>query len=433
MPASPQAPTLARRVSRWQIVGLALNDVIGSGIYLLPAAAAALLGPASLWAVALAGLTVLLLVLCFAEAAGRFDGTGGVYLYARTAFGELVGFEVGWMAWLTRVAVASLSVGFSQALSHLWPAAAEGTGRFLAVTVPVLALTAVNLVGVRSGVRTAMFLVISKVVPLLIFVGAGVFAFSSDVFFSQEATNPGRLGQAALLLLFAFAGFENTPAPAGEYKRPQRDLPFALLVHVALVTGLYLSVQAVALGTLPGAAGSDTPLADAAQGFLGPAAGVLLTVGAALSILGTNSNSILSGPRYLYALAADGYGPRLLAGVHPRWRTPAAAILVQTAVVLPLAWSGSFAGLAALSVVARLTTYVATAAAVPVLRRKLGPSSGFRLPGGPAIPALAIAVTLGLAASATARNLIVAGIALLVGLGIYGFYSQRSSTGSPRD
>lgn len=417
---------LVRTVSRWQIVGLALNDVIGSGIYLLPAAAAALLGVWSLGAVLLAGVAVLLVVLCFAEASGRFDEAGGAYLYSRTAFGDLVGFEVGWMTWLTRVAsVASLSVGFARAVGYLWPAANDGTGRFLTVTIPLLALTWLNLVGVRSGVRTALVLVVSKIAPLLVFVGLGFWAFRPDTFGAQEplaggVTGAGDLGAAALLLLFAFAGFENTPAPAGEYKDPQRDVPRALLIHIALVTSLYVAVMAVTLGTLPGAGASETPLADAAGRFLGGWGGVLLTVGAAVSILGTNSNSVLAGPRYLYALAKDGFGPRFLARVHPSYRTPAAAILLQTSVALPLAWSGTFEGLAALSVVSRLVAYVATAAAVPVLRKKLGPPEGFRLPGGWLIPVLAILLGLGLAASATPRNLLAAGVALLVGLGIYG-------------
>lgn len=417
---------LVRTVSRWQIVGLALNDVVGSGIYLLPAAAAALLGVWSLGAVMLAGLAVLLIVLCFAEASGRFDEAGGAYLYARTAFGDLVGFEVGWMTWLTRVAsVASLSVGFARALGYLWPGVADGTGRFLAITIPLLALTWLNLVGVRSGVRTAMVLVVTKVAPLLVLVAAGAVAFRGETFLAQEATaggvtGMGDLGEAALLLLFAYAGFENTAAPAGEYRDPRRDVPRALVLHIALVTSLYVAVMAVTLGTLPSAGTSPTPLADAAEGFLGSWGGVLLTVGAALSILGTNSNTVLAGPRYLYALAKDGYGPRFLARVHPKYRTPAAAILLQTAVALPLAWSGSFEGLAALSVVSRLFAYVGTAAAVPMLRKKLGEPEGFRLPGGWLIPALAIALGLGLAASATPRNLIAAGVALLVGLGIYG-------------
>lgn len=429
---------LRRAVSRWQIVGFSLNDVVGSGVYLLPAEAALLLGAASVWAVGLAGLAVFLLVLCFAEASSRFDEPGSAYLYAKTAFGDLAGFEVGWMAWLTRVAsVASLSVGFAQALSFLVPAVGDGLGKQLAIALPLLALTAINLIGVESGMRAAIFLVLTKVIPLLVFVGAGVFAFSPETFAGQTAApvEPGQnpLGEAALLLLFAYAGFENTAAPAGEFKNPKRDVPFALLVQIGLVTLLYFGVQAIALGTLPNVAASKTPLADAARGFLGNWGGWLLTVGGALSILGTNSNTVLAGPRYLYALAKDGFGPSWLsdrlAWVHPKWQTPAVAILVQTAIALPLALTGSFVQLAALSAVTRLAVYFATALSVPVLRHKFRDRpAGFTIPGGLLVPVAAVIVTLVLASAASARNLIAAAIALVVGALLYTLRSHRPSS-----
>jgi basic amino acid/polyamine antiporter, APA family len=439
------APTLRRAVSRWEIVGLALNDVIGSGVYLLPASAAALLGGASVGAVVLAGFAVLLVVLCFAEAASHFDGPGSAYLYARSAFGELVGFEVGWMAWLARVAsVASLSVGFAQALGYLWPGAGAGWGKVLAITLPVLALTVVNLAGIKAGVRMAVFLTVAKIVPLLVFLVAGTFAILAE--WQRHASSLGaslagaaagsapvswpRLGEAALLLLFAYAGFENTAAPAGEFKNPRRDVPFALLAQIAIVTVLYSAVQWVAQRTLPGLATAKTPLADAARLLLGPWGGWLLTFGAAISILGSNGNTVLTGPRYLFVLAQDGFGPRFLAAVHPRFRTPAAAVLTQTAIALPLALSGSFTGLAALSVVARLATYLGTAAAVPVLRRKLAtPTSGVRLPGGLAIPIAAVVLCLGLAASATRDNLLAGAAAIAVGLVL--FATRRPPAAAP--
>lgn len=416
------APSLRRTVSRWQVVGLSLNDVIGSGVYLLPAAAAGLLGPSSLWAVLVAGLAVALVVLCFAEASSHFDQPGGAYLYARTAFGKLVGFEVGWLTWLARVSSeASLAVGFALALSFVFPAVGQGLPRALAIALPVLALTGLNVIGVRAGVSAAIFLIVTKMIPLLLFVAVGVFFFSYETVAGQpEGT--GELGRAALLLLFAYAGFENTPAAAGEHRNPRRDVPVALLANITIVTLLYVAVQAVALGTLPNAGDSATPLAEAARGFLGSWGGWLLTIGAAFSILGTNGNTILAGPRYLYALALDGFGPAVLARVHPRYRTPAAAVMLQAAIALPLAFSGSFVALAELSVVARLVTYLGTAAAVPVLRRRgQTADSAFRLPGGPLIPIAAILLTLGLAASATPRNLIAAGVALVVGLVLYRF------------
>jgi amino acid transporter len=412
--------TLRRVVSRWQIVAVALNGVVGSGVYLLPAAAAALLGAASLWAVVLAGCVVLLVVLCFAEAASYFDQPGSVYLYAGNAFGPLVGFEVGWMAWLARVAsVASLSVGFAQALSFLVPAVEGGLARALAIGLPLLALTGINIVGVRSGVNTAVVLVLGKMLPLGVFVAAGVFAVSMSTVSGQSPTTEGGVWGAALLLLFAYGGFENTAAPAGEYRNPRRDVPFALLVEIGIVTLLYVAVQWVALGTVADLGSSRTPLADGARNFLGGWGGWLLTVGAVVSILGTNSSSVLAGPRYLFALARDGFGPRGLASIHPRFQTPAAAILAQTAIALPLALSGTFEGLATLSVIARLVTYLATTASIPVLRRRFARADSFRLPGGAAIPAAATVVGLGLLASASSTDLIAGGLAALAGAVIY--------------
>src|SRR3546814_275687 len=126
---------------------------------------------------------------------------------------------------------------------------------------------------------------------------------------------------------------------------------------IATVTAVYFAVQWVALGTLPGLAESATPLADAAARFGGGWLALMLTVGATVSILGTNSNTIMLGPRYLHALAMDGYGPRALASIHPRFRTPTVAILTLGAFSLVLALSGSFVQLALLSVVGRRFTY----------------------------------------------------------------------------
>jgi APA family basic amino acid/polyamine antiporter len=319
-PAQLSEIQLVRAVSRWEIVGLAINDVIGSGVYLLPAAAAMSLGAASVIAVGVAGLAVGLLVLCFAEAASYFEQTGGGYLYTREAFGEFVGFEVGWMTWIARVAsVAALSAGFAQASGFLWPAAAEGWRRAAIITLPLGLLTWVNFVGVKHGARVAVGLAIAKTLPLILFVVAGVFAVDWSRVADVRAPSLGSLGEAALLLLFAYAGFENTAAPAGEYQYPKRHVPFALLIMIALI----------------------------------------------------------------------------------------------------LALSGSFVALAKLSIIARLATYIGTAAAVPVLRRRFQDRpDALRLPGGVTIPLAALVVCLGLLASATPADLIAAA-AMLVGILIY--------------
>jgi basic amino acid/polyamine antiporter, APA family len=423
-------PTLARAVSRWEVVALGANDVIGSGVYLLPATAAAALGPASLWAVLAAGGLVLMLVLCFAEAGSLFDEPGGPYVYTREAFGEFVGFEVGWMTWIARVAAAaSLSNGVAQAVTGVWSGAAGGAGRALVVIAVLGGLTAINVAGVKHGARTAVILIVCKLLPLLLLIAAGVFAIHWDRVF--PVPNPGMkgLGQVALLLLFAYAGFENTAGAAGEYRNPRRDVPFALIVTIAGVTAIYTLIQLVALGVVPGLGSSKTPLAEAAGILVGRSGIWLLTVGGVLSIIGTNNNSILAGGRYLYALAARGRVPRVFAAVHPQLRTPWVALLTHGAIAVPLALSGTFAEIAALSVIARMASYIGTAAAVPVLRRKLPATERtVRLPGGPAIPIAALVVCLIFLSSATTRNLVAGAIAL--GLGAIIYVARRGSAGA---
>ncbi|MFE0502342.1 APC family permease [Lysobacter soli] len=424
-PTDPRTtPGTLRAVSRWQIVGLSINDVVGSGIYLLPAAAAALLGPASLWAVLLAGLAVSLLVLCYAQAASYFDAPGGGYLYAREAFGPFIGFEVGWMLLLTRVATAAaLANGLAEAVTHFWPAADAGWARVSIVSGSIALLVAINVVGVRAAANAGVLLAIGKLVPLALFVAIGVFFVDTSLAAPSTAPLTARpLAEAALLLLFAYAGFENLPAAAGEYRNPRRDVPFALLTMIATVTFVYVSVQWVALGTLPDLAHSSTPLAEAASRFSGEWLALVMTVGASISILGTSSNTVLMAPRYLLALSQDGYGPRWLGEIHPRFRTPAVSIVLIGAVSLALALSGSFVQLALLSVVSRLCTYLGTAGSVLVLRHKHGDREGaLRLPGGPLIPVAAIVLSLALLASAQVANLIAAAIALVIGAVVYAF------------
>ena len=410
-----------RAVSRWQIVGLSINDVIGSGIYLLPATAAMLLGPASLWAVLLAGFAVALLVLCYAQAASYFDQPGGGYLYAREAFGPFAGFEVGWMLLVTRISTAaSLSNGLAEAVALFWPAAKAGPARVFIVAGSLGLLVLINVLGVRTAARAGVALAIGKLVPLVLFVAIGAFYFDPSLLHSDAPLPMDLLGEAALLLLFAYAGFENLPAAAGECRNPGRDVPFALLTMIVLVTIIYFTVQLVALGTLPGIAASSSPLAEAAAHFSGTGLALVLTVGAAISILGTNSNTVMMGPRYLLALSRDGYGPRALGEIHPRFHTPARAVLFLGAIALVLALTGSFQQLALLSVVARLCTYIGTAVSVLVLQKHhRGREGALHLPGGPLIPIAAIVLSLGLLASASAQNLIAAAVALLVGAAIY--------------
>ena len=413
--ARPSSPALVRAVGRLSLTAIALNGMIGAGIFALPATVAQGLGPASLFAYLAAGTATLLITLCFAEAGSLFESSGGPYVYARAAFGPFIGFEVGWMLALSRVAaVAAISNTFSSYLGYFWPAAAAGMGRALAITVVVGAIAGINCLGIRPGVWSINILTVGKLLPLIVFCVAGLFFIDPHRITWTTLPPPGALQRASLLLVFAFGGFEFASVPSEEVIRTRRVLPGVLIGSVGLVVGLYFLIQAVAMGTLPSLATDATPLASAASAFMGPAGGLLLTIGAVFSTMGTNNASTLVGSRMLYALARGRQLPAAMARIDPRFRTPVVSIVLFSAVSWIFAVSGTFVQLAALSVLGRLLYYATTCLAVPILRRKLPSTEGrFTLRGGPLIPVLALG-TCGWLLTGTSLSQALAALAALV-------------------
>ena len=419
--ASPPPARLLRVVGLGGLTAIALNGVIGSGIFVLPATVAALIGPASPVAYLLAALVAALVVACFAEAGSLFDRTGGPYLYAREAFGPFVAFQVGWAFFLSRLAAAAaIANAFASYLGYLWPTAGQGAGRALVMTVLLATLAAVNVAGVRYGGWTVNVLTVAKLVPLLLFVSVGLLHADPGRFALLAVPDSSRLRQASLLLIFAFGGFENASVPGDESKDPKRHLPVALLAAIALTAVLYVLVQIVALGTLPGLARDPTPLASAARSFLGPAGALAVALGAVVSTAGSSSALALVGPRILYALAEGGQLPAALARVHDRHRTPHVAVVVFTLLAWAAALLGDFARLAAVSAVARLVFSAATCLAVPVLRRKMpAPERRFRVPGGVLVPAAAAGLSIWLLTGLDPAQAGAGAAALVLGFFLY--------------
>ncbi len=413
-PPAPAPPALTRALGPWDLTAIGVNQVIGAAVFLMPALVAAKVGSWSTVAVLAVGLLSMLIALCFAEASSRVDATGGSYIYTRAAFGRFIGFEVGWMMWFTRVASwAGVAYGLTTYLARYWPALGEGTGRGLFLTVIFGILTLINIRGIRQSAWAVNTLTIGKLLPLLIFIVAGL-AFVEWWRLKPALPVPAEQFPAALLyLIFAFGGYEVVPVPAGEARRPTRDVPFAMIMTITIVTALTILVQAVAQGSLPDVAASAAPLADAAVIFLGAGGALLLTVGAVISTTGNNMGQSISGSRSLFALAEQRDLPSPIAWVHPRWRTPVVAILLTSAAALALALTGSFSTLVLASAVSRLLVYAGTAAAVLALRRN-GPAP-FTIPGGPVVPVAALAVCATLVAGATGEQFRIGGLALAVG------------------
>jgi amino acid transporter len=420
-----QAERLVRVVGFWGLVAMCINAVVGSGVFLLPHESFVLLGPFSLWAPLIFALPVFILVLCFAEASSHFTEPGGAYLYSRTAFGDFIGFETGWMNWLARVtSLASLSNGMVLALGLLYPTLKTGVPRAIVITSILLILGAIHFVGVRYGAASIYVFTFGKLVPLIAFIVVALVAWRTNPI-PDSLTIPGPgtdWSSAALFMLFAYAGFENLGVPAGEYKNPRRHLPYALLTGILAIAAIYVLAQLGAMSALPDLSTSDTPIASAAEVLIGPAGALIITIGALLSMAGTNSGTMLEGSRMLYALSLDRRIGRL-SFVHPRFRTPTVAISIHAGLALGLALGGSFRQLAMLSAVARLTTYLFTCAAVPRLR-KLNP--GFRTPGL-VVPILGTLISLALFLTLNAVHFIAAAIALAVGAIIYFLSKPKQS------
>jgi basic amino acid/polyamine antiporter, APA family len=416
--------SLNRELGRWDLTAIGVNQVIGSAVFALPAALAATAGPWSPWMVAAVGIASMLIALSFAEVASRFDGTGGPYLYTRAAFSRFAAFEVGWMMWFTRVASwAAVIHVLVSSLGFYWPVLTTGNLRVILITAIIAALAAINIRGIRQSSVVLNVLTVGKLVPLVVFVAAGIF------FVDWARLRPGvtpsleQFSASGLLLIFAFGGYEIVPVPGGEARNPRRDVPFALIMTIIIVTALMTLAQIVAVGTLPGLAASKTPLADAAALFLGGAGAAMITLAAVLSTSGNNMGGALSGSRNLFALAEQGDLPAFFGRVHPVFRTPVNAILVTAGVALVLAVSGTFQSMAAVSAIRRLVVYLATCASM--LRLRSSRFEGvvkppvFVVPFGPIVPVAAIAIAMTILAGATPIQLRNGAAALVVGAILY--------------
>jgi APA family basic amino acid/polyamine antiporter len=377
---------LVRAIGRWSLTALVVNSIIGSGVFGLPSVIAGLLGNASPWAVLLAGAAAGVIMACFAEVASQFTQAGGPYLYARVAFGRMVGIQMGWMLWLAQLAAPAANANlFVTYLGEFWSRATEPVPRFIVLTLLVGLLAVINYRGVRAGTEVSNIFTIAKLLPLFIVAVVGTI-YLLTAHKGEEAV-PSSAGagtwlKAMLLLVFAYGGFETAITPMAEAKDPRRDAPFALFAALVACTLLYTVIQWVVIGVLPDAAHSQRPLADTARLIIGKSGAALVAIGALISFYGYLGAKILAVPRVTFALAETGDFPPLFAAIHPRFRTPYFSILVFSLLVWMLALLGNFSWNLTLSAVARLFYYGAGCAALPVLRRKQPGAAWFRLPGG---------------------------------------------------
>ncbi len=425
-PASLPLPSrdagLVRAIGPWALGASILNVVIGAGIFAVPAALAANVGPYAPLAFLVCAVAVAAVAICFAEGGSRVPTSGGAYGYVSAAFGPLVGYVAGTMLWFCNaLACGGIAAALGDVAGSLLPPPLRTAARLLVVVAVIGGIALVNVGGVARGARLVTTATALKLVPLVVFIVAGMGAMQRMNFMPIARPGTEDLGRALILAVFALSGMEVAMSASGEVAEPARTIPRALAISMVSVTALYVAIQVIAQGILgPALAHSSAPLADA-MGRISPLLRLLMLAGAAASMFGWISSDILSTPRVLFAFARDGLLPRPLGRLHPGSQVPHIAILLYAALATGFALTGTFAELAILSILGTAPVYIAGCAAAWLLARR-----GVALAGAPlnfrwlgAAAATGIASMLALVALASRAEIL--GVFALLGLsaGVY--------------
>lgn len=411
-----------RRLGLFDVLCMGVNSIVGSGVFAIPDDIHREMGGWSPLAFALCATMLLPVTLCFAELSGRFEKTGGPYLYAQSAFGPRTGFMIGWFCWV--VAFVSWAANTTVLVELL---GFQGVAHKAVCVGLVVALGAINYVGVKPGAWTVNAVVVAKVTAIFCFLGVAIFALDPSRLGGALPRGVMGVGQGVFLALFPLQGFEVVSVLAGETANPRRNVPLGTVGSLLFSALLFIAVQAVLVASYPGlGAGSGTPLSDAAH-HLGPRIGLVVLVGSLISVGGFTAGTALGAPRYAQAIAEHGLLPAALARIHPRWETPHVAIVLTTVFSAALALFFDFRLLVGVLNVAVMIQYASTCLAVPALRRKMpGGERTWVVPGGRVIPYLGAAGSLVMLVGVGVSAFVYAGVMLVMGFAISWLSAPRT-------
>ena len=416
---------LVRAVGPWAFAASTVSMIVGAGIFAVPAALAACVGPYAPLAFLACGFAVGAVAICFAEGGSRVPTSGGVYGVIEAAFGPLAGYVSGTLLWVCCVlACGAVAAALADVAATLFPQSLVGPVRGAVIVGVIGGIALVNIGGVARGARLISATTTLKLAPLAIFILAGASAIHSSNFVltvqadAQGFSPLGMAGRALILAVFSLVGMETSLCASGEVVRPNRTIPRALAIAMLSTTILYVAIQVIAQGILGSSlATSKAPLADA-MAHIHPALRAVMLAGTALSMFGWLGSDILGSPRQLFAFARDGLLPRFLGQLHPRSHAPYVAILCYSSIAIVLALTGTFAELVVLSTLAIAALYIAGCAASWMLARRGVALSGaplnFRFLGAATV--IGISSMLALIALGSRQEII--GLAMLIGLSI---------------
>jgi len=427
------------KLSFFDVTSLVIGAIIGADIYVASSFGAKSLGPFSLVVWVIAGIIALVIALCFAECASLVPKVGGPYAYARKAWGPFAGFMVGWSLWFAEwISLAVFPIAFTRYVMFLIPNLSF-CWQVLIKALFVTFLAATNIIGVKAAGRTNDVLTVLKLAPLVFFAVTGVAWMALNLGVVSANFTPfapyglNGFGGTLILIFWAYAGFELSTIPAEEIDKPTKTIPRAIVLGIALVIVFYLTTNTVLFGvrnwtllatdTAPLSAATTSMLSSNA--LLAAGAGSLVTVGALISISGSDESGMIGTTRLSFALAADGLFPKVFAKIHPKFNTPYASILVVSVTAFAASLIGNLGLLISVSVFFLAIAYLATCASIFWFRKGDLMPVEQRMKRHLVIPALGILFSVYLIVQCTPPQIAIGGILLAVGVPIYIWYSPR--------
>ena len=336
------APKLKRSMGLWMATALVVGNMIGSGVFLLPATLAGTAGPISIVGWLFTGAGAVLLALVFANLGRALPRQGGPYAYAKRAFGDFIGFQTAWGYWIAVWAGnAAIAVAFVGYLAVFWPEVGDSNllGALVGIAL-IWLLTFTNVLGVREGGMVQLATTILKFVPLALIGVVGLFFIDGANYepFAPNGASLSLLSTTAALTLWAFIGLESATVPAEEVKDPEHTIPRATILGTVLATALYIIATAAIMGLIPTdqLANSTSPFADAAAVVFGGAWDKVIALVALVATLGALNGWILLQGRVPMAAAEDGMFPAQFAKVHGKRRTPVFGLVISSVLVTVL-------------------------------------------------------------------------------------------------
>jgi APA family basic amino acid/polyamine antiporter len=391
-----QPEGLKRELGVFDVALNVVNITLASGIFLLPALVAVVLGNDSIVAYFVCGGMFLLVALCYAEVGSRVTESGGAYIYLEKAFGPYIGFLANTSFWFAygSLVTAALANGVADLLSVPFPFFNEFLYRTLLFLVLFGGFAYINVRGIKQGMLTVKIFTVIKLLPLIAIVALGMFAVRKENLSWPALPALSKLGEASLILFFTFIGGETALNISDEMKNPGRTAPLGLMTGVTALIIFYCLIHVIAQGVLGDDLVKNTkaPLAAVANVLMGAWGSALVVSCAIISITGSLNSLVMVFPRVMYAGAKEKLLPGFLSKVHTRYGTPHWAIICFCIVSFIMAVSGGFRQLVILATITVLLMFLGVALAAIKFRLKPSPEfkSSFLIPGGLTVPVLTI-------------------------------------------